>query len=784
MAATFLFITTSLQAQTKSDQIMKTVTDYFSMERENIHVQFDKSVFMNSESIWFKGYVFHRKKNIPFFNTINIFGSIMDDQGKVLETKLIYGNIGSFNGEFKLGDKFKSGKYYIQFYTNWMNNFIEDESAVYEIAVINQSEGPGTALAKPDLSKINIDLTPEGGIYLAAFPAAIGIHVADLNNNPLAVSSVDIVDAQGKLVKKVPVNKLGFGKLDLPANAPKGYKAVVYLDDVKHEKPLPAPSISGIAIEVNSYAAADKTLIKVHTTKSTLDAFGGNPVYMLVHQDDKALIMELNLNNTSYEQSLVIPNTDLAPGMNTVRILDSNMTQLNERLFFNYPKNGLSIDLAKSGESTDALYIRGKVNYPNMNLSATILPENTISFDDTNDIYGSFYLLPYVENQHKPSGRHYFTTLSKGKMFELDLYLLSQISKYKWINVKQNPPKSSFTFDMGLTLKGVVPSSVESKFSKIRMYSLTSAIDETTEVNDNKEFYFKNLILDDSSYVNFTLLRKGEKPKELTLAPQILNNNTKYNKTYKPEPHFYARKADAGVVVDDVKNPNFYRDAIELDEVQIEAKTLKYANSPGNSDLHGYKITRDKANSYQSLLQFIKTYGGFVVNDRVNESGTITIESRTPISINAGPARPVIMVDGVQLRDINMLTVILMDDVDEIYMSSTKIIPNINAYIGMISIYLKKGVIPGKKASRTPNIVVKNAFEKPSHFKNVTYNTVDDEGFYNFGIIDWQPSIRTLSDGVFSLSVPKLSAKPLKVLIEGFSADGKLISEIKTINTK
>jgi len=40
----------------------------------------------------------------------------------------------------------------------------------------------------------------------------------------------------------------------------------------------------------------------------------------------------------------------------------------------------------------------------------------------------------------------------------------------------------------------------------------------------------------------------------------------------------------------------------------------------------------------------------------------------------------------------------------------------------------------------------------------------------------------TDENGEFNLALPKMSSKPLKVLIEGFSADGKLISEIKTIN--
>lgn len=766
--------------QSRSEEIMKLVTDYYVLERENIHVQFDKSTFMTNESIWFKGYVFHRKINAPSPNTTNIYAMLMDDQGKVIETKLLFGNRGAFTGFFKLNGKFNSGKYYLQFYTNWMNNFSEDESAVYEIAVVNPQQGSGTALAKADPSKIIIDINPEGGKIISGLPGIVGIHVADCNNNPLPISTVDIVDSSGKTFKQVQLNKLGFGKFDLPANT-SDYKAVVTIEDIKHEKAFPAADLTGISLEVNNYAIADKTMIKARTNKATINLLNKQPVYMLVHQDGKTVVMELNLNNANFEQTLMIPNTDFSPGMNTIRIVDSNLIQLSERLFFNYPKTGLTVDLAKTEQSANKQKYQGKVNHPNMNLSLTVLPENTMSFDDTNDIYGSFLLLPYIQNQHKASGRHYFTTLSKNKLYELDLFLINQKSKYQWINIKQNPPKSNYPFDLGLTLKGTIPSSIESKGGRIRLFSITSGIDENTEVNANREFEFKNLIIDDSAYVNFTLIKRGLKPKEITIAPQILNGSRKFYKPYTPEPHFYAPQASN----ENLSSPNIFSDkaSIELDEVKIEGNTLKYANSYGNGDLRGYKISDSNSNSYQTLLQFIKTYGGFYIHDD-HESGTFQISTRTINSVNAAQSRPIIYLDNFQLMDYSMLGLIQTSEVDEIYMSSTAIVPSIRNYQGVIKIYLKKGVRPGYLKNNTPNIVIKSAFEKPKLFQNVTYNSVDDKGFQNFGIIDWQPNVWSDNKGEFSISIPKMSSKPMKVLIEGFSADGKLISEIKTIDPK
>jgi len=766
----------SFAQQSRNQEIIQSVTDYFFLERENIHAHFDKNVFMTNESIWFKGYVFHRKKNTPFFTTVNIYASLMDADGKVIETKLLYGNIGSFDGSFKLNSNFKSGKYYIQFYTNWMNNFFEDESSVYEIAVINPETGPGNALGKPNLSKINIDLNPEGGTLLSGTANTIGMHVSDCNHNPLQVTSADITDASGKLVKKIPLNKLGYGKIDLPADNTQGYKAIVTLDDKKYEQAFPTAQLKGIALEVNSYSITDQTMIKIRTNKTTLEAYNARPIYVLIHQDEKSTVLELTLNDKKTKEIIVIPNKDIADGLNTIRILDSDLNQLSERMFFKYPKPLLTTDLIANGKTEGKVNYKGKVNYPNMNISVSVLPENTISFDDSNDIYGSLMLLPYLDNKKKASGRHYFATLSKGKMYELDLYLMNQKSKYKWNTILHSPPGSNYTFDMGINLKGTLPSGIDPKLAKVRMYSLTSGIDELTEINDKREFYFNNLVIPDSSYVNFTLVRRGVEPKQLSIAPQLLNSGRKFNKPYVPEVYSYAPQTTET----SPEEPNIFKQVNELDEVKVEGKTtLKYANSFGNGNLHAYKISETQTNLYTNLVQYIKTYGGFYVDDH---NGDLKIYSRTINSVRGAMSGPIIYIDNVQLlNDYSWLTNITLEEVEEIYMSNTAIVPSVRNYVGVIKIYLRKGTRPNRK-DNTPQIMVRNSFEKMMPFENVTYNSVDDKGFENFGVIDWKATIMTDENGEFNLALPKMSSKPLKVLIEGFSADGKLISEIKTIN--
>lgn len=783
-----LFVTTlttfaqELKVETKKEVISKAVNDYFFLERENIHVQFNKKTYITNEEIWFKGYVFHRKKNVPFFTTVNIYVNLLDDTGKIIDTQLLYGNIGSFSGKFNLNKNTKSGKYYFQFYTNWMNNFTEDESAVYEVSVINPTTGAGNVLAKADPAKLNIDINPEGGTIVNGTTNVIGIAVSDCNHNPVALNTVNVADANGKVILNVQLNKLGFGRFNLPANKGLGYKVIATYNDIKHEQPLPIAQLKGVAIEAITNTLADKTVIILRTNKLTQGFYADKPLHLLIHKDDEAIVYDVDFKNTT-EAKVILLNTDLSDGVNTVRVIDADYNQLSERLIYNYPKTTLNTDLDIDTYTTVNNQLTGSTHYPNMNLSISILPKNSLAADETNDIYSSFLLLPYIQNQKKASGKYYFSTLTKIKAYELDLFLLNQKSKYNWNAIKTNPPKDNYKFDRGLTIKGFVPKSAgETHNAKARLYSLTSGIDITTPVADDGSFVYDNLVMADSTHINFTILNKSVKPKEIYIVPQILNGSRKINKSYKPEPYCISGDIIANAeIATGTDMPVFPDGSITLDETVIERKRLKYEKSFGNANLTGYKITDTDANYSHNVLQYLIRRGGFTVNQN-NMGMDVHLYSHGRNSINAGQTEPIIYVDNIQILDHNQLTIIQMMDVDEIYINPVAIVPSVRNYNGIIKIYLKKGPsFNGSKRNTTPEIVVKKAFAKIMPFANTNYISTESKGFENFGVIDWEPLLMTDENGTFKFTIPRTDQKTLQFIIEGFSADGKLLSEIKTI---
>lgn len=773
---TAVFSSYSQETDTQKALISKTLEDYFFLERENIHLQLDKSVFISDEDVWFKGYVFHRKEEVPFFTTTNVYAILYDENGNKIQNKLLFSSMGSFSGKFELGDTFKSGNYYIQVFTNWMNNFKEDESSVFEFSVINKNDKTASIKSVLDYSKINIEFYPEGGSIIQGIQNTIAIKVSDCHGNPLPSIAGDIINSEGKSIQKVTLNKFGLGKFQIFGEV-KTLKASFLINDKKVEEILPVALPNGLALEINNFALKDKTIVKIKTNEKSIASFRSKKHYLVVHQDNKSTIFDIDFKNT-LEQNITFSKDNLSEGVNTVRIIDSDMKQLAERFIFKYPEESLNLDLKLLKRGKDSIHFSGNLNSISNSLSIAVIPEQSLAVNQNYSIRASFLLNPYLA-KNQASANYYFEEISKAKEFELDLLLLTQSNgKYKWENIMTTPPKDSNAFDFGLTIKGTVNQTLnDRKKFKVKLFSLQSSISESAEINDKNEFYFNNMVLADSTWVNFTLTDDKNKPIALKLYPQILNGQRIFNKPFKVE------KKECALIEEktEYETPSFVNGTIMLEDVEIAVDTkkkLKYSNALGNGNLRGYKVTEK---DHTDVLNFIRN-NGFEVPSINGFSNTVEIYGRSITTINGARSTPVLFIDGVQQMSFDLLLNMRMNEVDEIYINAQAIVPSVNNNIGVIKIYLKKdGSSSLQKSSAIP-YEIKNAFSKIEPFKNKLYVSTENKGFQNFGLIHWIPNIYSHESKDFKFQIPNMGQKKVKLLIEGFSAEGQLISEIRTIS--
>lgn len=781
MKLLFLFITvfniylTHSQSNTNDNKkAIAVLENYFGLEREAIHIHLDKTTFVNNESVWYQGYILNRRNNKPFF-TSNVYVLLLDEKGTQLSEKLIYASNGIFSGKVDLGPKLKSGNYYIQVYTNWMNNFSENEATITKINIINPSERQKN-YKKVNPESLEIVLNPEGKNLIRDISNTVGIQVKDCQGNSPENLEAIILNSSGESLKTIKLNRLGFGKFDIvPTN--ENIKVVVKFNDKTIEKSLPSPDLIGISLAVNSFSLENKTAIKIKTNLASYGVLKSKKLSLIIHQDQKFVIYPLELNPSTLEKALVLDNIDFQKGINTIRIVDNDLKQWSERLIYvNSPVKQKS-NILKNHKSKDKIALVGYSGYPNALLSISILPQETKSSNDDNSIISGLTINPYL-NEPLAHANYYLSSPSRVKFYELDLALLNQQQlKYNWDLMKITQPTSNYSFDMGISLKGTIDNAIKNKtYHKVKLVSYRDLIMMQSDVTENGEYLFEHLLIGDSAFVNMSLqkLPKFDVVNNL-FTPQVLHRKKPFYKPFKTT----IPEGCSSAIDDEVSNfdiPKLSLKTIQLNEVKIEndAKTkLVYETKFGNAMLRGFKI--DDNYGYRDLLSFLESHS-FNVDRTI---GQVTIYSRSGSFTGKRPT-PEIFIDNIKVSTPDELTLMSMSEIDEIYLDAYATVGGLQNKQGIIKIYRKKNFY--SKPKKDPNsFYLAEGFSPYSSFKNAEYESTQSEGFNNFGLIDWLPQIRTDESGQFIFETADYHKPKCKIIIEGMTNEGLLFHEEQTV---
>ncbi|WP_333599463.1 hypothetical protein [Flavobacterium sp.] len=759
-------------------KIINVIENYFDLEREAIHLHLDKTSFITNEAIWYQGYIINRKTGKPFFTT-NVYVLLYDEAGNQLSEKLIYASNGVFSGSIDLKSTLHSGNYYIQVYTNWMNNFSENESTITKVNIINPTEGVKNN-KKVNPKTLQILLNPEGKSFVNGVANIVGVQVKDCRGNAPENLEVSLQNDNNEILKTFKLNRFGFGKFEITPNA-QNLKVSLNYENNSYEKQLPEPETIGFALEVNDFTLEGKTIVKIKTNSTTTTAMASKKYYLLVHQDQKYQLYDVKLN-AELEQTISVNNADLAEGINTIRIIDSDMKQWAERLIYIYPKISSTISIAKNIRKADKIHFVGYSSYPTSNLSVSVMPQDTKSWDDSNSIYSGLTLNPYL-TEPLPNATVYFNSLGRATYFALDLALLNQEkSKYDWNFMKTTSPTSNYSFDIGINVKGTIDSKIPNKtYHKVKLTARKDLIMMASDITEKGDYQFKYILLADSTYVNMSLQKLPNfEIVPSKLSPQILNRKKPFYKPFKINIPENCEESESEDFVTSFDIPTFSSNTVQLKEIKIINKTkqtLTHENKLGNGYLRGYKI--DETLERQDLLSFIEN-NGFIVS---RDFGSVTIYSSLRTTLRSARATPLIYIDERIVMTPDELTMIQMNEIDEIYLNPHAIVPGMNNYEGIIKIYRKKISFSSYNQKPDPNsFYVKEGFSRYTFFKNADYENTQSQGFDNCGLINWSPRIQTDDSGQFLFEITDYNKPKGKVIIEGMTNEGQLFQEEKIID--
>ena len=768
--------------QNEPDEKMKKIAavldNYFDLEREAIHLHLNKTTFINNETIWYQGYVINRKTNKPFFTT-NIFVLLYDETGTLVQEKLVFASSGIFSNNIVLNPTLKSGKYFIQVYTNWMNNFFENESTIREINIINPEEGMKN-YKKLDADSLAISLNPEGGNLISGVLNNVGVQVKDCNGNAPKDLELLIIAKEGDEPKVIKLNQFGYGKFDITPTD-NDSKVVLNYENKRIEKNLQVTSSIGIAIEVNSFSFDNKIALKIKTNKSSCDTFLTKKMNLVIHQDQKFTLYPITFSLDKLEQIIAINKEELSTGINTIRIIDEDDKQWFERLIYVNPTYTNEIDILKNNRNVDKISYIGYSKTPNALISISTLPHDTKSVDDNNTIIAGLTINPYITTPLK-NANYYFNTPTRQKLYELDLVLLNDSNlKYSWDYMKINPPQSIFSFDIGITLKGKIDPSIKNKtFHKAKLLSNIDLIMKMSDVSEEGEYIFENLLLTDSTSVNLSLQKLPDfEDIPVKLTPAIINRKKPF---YKPIKDLIKSNCAENFAYEniDLEIPQFDKKTIALEEVKIKVKRkdlLTRSKILSNQFLRGFKI--DDTNNRTTLLNFIEQNGFYIVRRDAFGFPIIDISSR--VQFTSGISRPIVFINDRQLISFDELNIMQMMEIDEIYLDPRAIIPGIANNSGIIKIYTKAPQNIISKTEKNKIFLIKDGFSIAPVFKNSDYKNTQSQGFDNYGSVSWSPLFMTNDKGEFILEFIDLNKAKYKIILEGITDDGKVIHEEKIV---
>ena len=768
----------NVESQNK-DKVSDAYTNYTKLPREVAYAHLNKSLYLKDETIGFNVYVFDKSSKKHSDVTTNVYCSIEDSKGKVLNKALILSENGVANGSFLIDSTYASGSYTFKAYTNWMKNFDEQNFYLQDIKIINTDED-NNAPTTMEAPVLDAQFLPEGGHLVSNIKNVVGVVIKDDNGYGLKEAEGIIKDSNGELVTNFKTNQFGIGKFIFTPEEGKDYTAEITYNEVTSKVNIKPAERAGLNLSLNNLGS--KVALTIRANANTLQKIKGDKFKIIIHNG--SLINSLDLSFTDTQEITKLINlSDLYSGINIITVFDEKNNPILERLFFNYEGitilNSEKVTTTKSLDSiTVSIPFKTIKSSDFHNLSVSVLPYGTSSYATDHNIVSYTYLQPYVKG-YIENARYYFTAVDRKKKFELDNLLLTQgWSSYEWNSIFNYTPNIKFDFEKGITVNASVN---KSKSNQFIMYPMVNSSTQTIEVpKKEKTFAIKGLLPVDDEKVVFGSIGKKQgvdKPNlYLQFTPSSIPTIDNFVNT-RP----LRVKSIYDSKIEETVFKNSVSDAQELDEVVINAikeksriDKIQRRQTTGNIDVFD-ENARDR---YIDFASYISNQGFNVTQSAISLG--ITTQRRNTLN---GNRTPLIYLDKMLLSDFTILLSLDMRNIDYIVIDKSGLGEGMRGSAGVIKIFtdpnLKFGNSTTADISQESEIPL--TFTSPKTFYAPLYSSYRSDFFNQYGVIEWIPNGQVDTNGNLTFKIVDKNIEQIKLFIEGTANKGGFISEEKVI---
>lgn len=778
-----------------------------ALYREKVFIHSNKTIYFTNENIWFTAYVTDDAKNIPSSYTSNLHVNLLNQQGDVIDSKNLFIKEGIGIGDFLIENNYKSGKYFIQGFTNYMQNFGKENTFIQEIEIINP-DVKKEIKQENYTNKYDIQVFPESGYLLENAENTIGIK-ALINGKGFPFFG-KIVNSEGIEITTFSGNPFGMSKCNFNYVKNETYTAIVTINNTIQKIILPKANSTGFIFSVdNTNVNTIKLILK--TNKETLPSLKNESLAILFYRNNfisEAVTLALE-NNHETTQELFFDKSKMLNGVNIVTLF-KNYQPIAERKFFvdklDEQTAILIKELKTENDSTNFKLQTLNSNYKPVSakLSISVLPKESKTFYENQTIKSAFLLSPYIKGKIENPSYYFRNNNLKEKEF-LDLLMLNQgWSTYSLEEkIKKANPKKIIDFESGFTVKGSVKKIP--KGYDIGMLSKENRLVDFSKFNEKKEFSFKNVFAYKSDNVKIAIIKKGQplvKPPQISFIEDSLEiKNYKYLTINYTKPNYLVNSTSTSIsenlnVINYKPSPNMeILDLIMLKTVVSKKEKTFYDKESELAHRHNViasafyqnkKVTELMETTFQTVFEYFISLGYIKHTNTDNYFISLRNARVTLFGANQNPDNtypPKIYVDGVNLSRyervelMQELQELSMKDIDEILINKSGAGGGIDGSGGIIKIYLKKGnhryyEEVGEKLYE--ELVLLTGFDRASDYYKPQYNIYSEDA-YNWSEIDWKNNLQTNENGEVFIKIPKNEfSNEFQFIINGFSENGLL----------
>ncbi|MDR2233831.1 MAG: carboxypeptidase-like regulatory domain-containing protein [Tannerella sp.] len=809
--------------------------------QEKIHLHTDRDVYVPGEKIWFKAYPTDARTHQYPTPSRYVYVELISPKDSLINRVMIHPQDSMFFGYLPLTDMIPAGNYTLRAYTKFMENQGDDYFFKKNIRIENlgssqfsvvssqlENGGKGNEPEKVKMTNasvssaqndFDISFFPEGGNLPDGVISRVAFKALNRDGSPAHVSG-RLIGEDGTEIASVETGYAGMGVFGYAPQVGKRYFLKCRnVNGLEKQFELPRADSRTYALT----AVQNNGKISVGIRTSPLQS--GEPLYLLAHCRGDILYFD-EWDKTS--DVVLFEQEEMPAGIIQIMLFDAQMNPLSERLVFN--KNDEYTDKVDFRTDKPVYGKREKVSvslgFPNRDTSGSATGAQTPSLSERVGVRCSISITDDSDSAVDSSTTILSTLLLSSELkgyianpawylhdtdesaYALDLLMMTHGWRRYNIPevVKGNPESPQIPFETSRSITGRVKSMTFSKNVKDTGISILLPDGDVGMVSTDENGFFRvdGFEYPDSSvfFIN-ALNSSGSNRFELTVDSVSFPRpiHVSYVETLRatpPQTNDFLEKAEVRSKYDEDMR------MIQLGEIEVQAQRIERQDE---ERLRYWMNSNSKVN-IDSRLTFrqedIARYKPRLVADLLRRIPGVEVKPSGLIRIDQGVlAPPLVYIDGMPEEWpedwYNEAKIIIDPPVERVNINdveSIDVMRRAGASIfgmrgsgGIISITTKKGGPNRQIESYNRVIYTPLGYQNPAEFYAPKYETSAEKQSpipdYRTTIF-WKPDVVIAEDQEEATFEFYTSDFPTtySVVIEGLTADGKIIRQVEKISVK